>query len=210
MSGTGFKTAFVLLIASSACLADVYDITINTSSQAPGSTGAIYLQFAGGLNADPASISITSFMIGAPGGLTSSSPNPAALPPGSDGGVTGSLDSLPLTIDNSTALNDYLHYFTYGPDLSFQVTFHMPVVLVGQSGSTFSFGLTSDDGLTPVLTQDPSGYIGQISYDLSGAFTTDTLGNDSVETIASAPVPEPASFLMLAAVLGVCWRMRRK
>jgi hypothetical protein len=210
MSGIRFQTAFIFLIAASACFADEYDVNITTSSMTPGSTGAIYFEFSGGLNADPASVSITNFTIGPPGMLTSSSPNPIALPPGSDGGVKGSLDSPPLTIDNSTALNDYLHYFTFGSFLSFQVDFRLPPVLMGQSGSEFDFQLDDDSGLAPVLTNDASGNIGKILYDQNGAFTTDTLGNDSIETITLVPTPEPSSWLMLTSALGICWRIRRR
>jgi hypothetical protein len=185
--------------------AGVYQIAIDTSSQS-GVNGAIYLQFNGGLNADLASVSITSFSIGAPGGLN-------ALPPGfSDGGVTGSLDALPLVIDNSGGLNDYLHYLTFGANLVFVADIEFPAVLTGDSGSTFSFGLTADDGQTPVLTVDPSGFVGQISYDTTGAFSVSTLANDSIETISTNALPEPGTGLLIAGALaaGVMSLRRRR
>lgn len=206
MLSKGLRTSFLFLFAASVCLANqIYDVTIDTSSLSQGSLGAIYFQFNGGLNPDPASISITKFTVGAPGGLTST-PAPFTDSPTA---VTGSLDSLPLTIDNSTGLNDYEHYLTYGPNVFFEVVFNLPATLTGDSGSLFGFGLTSDDGLTPVLTQDPSGFNGEISYDQTGAFTVDTLQNDSIETIVPA-VPEPATGLLLASALALCWRFRRR
>src|SRR5262249_55222192 len=101
----------VLFFMASVCRAGmVYNVFIDTSSQS-GNNGAIYFQFAGGLNPGPASISITMFSVGAPGFLS-------ALPaPFSDGGATGSLDALPLTIDNSGGLNDYEHFLVYGSSL---------------------------------------------------------------------------------------------
>lgn len=196
--------AVVLLLAAPLVSAGiVYDVAIDTSSLS-GVSGGIYFQFNGGLNPDPASIQIDTFLIGAPGGLV---PTPV---PVTDGGVTGSLDLLPLAIDNSGALNDYLHYLTFGSDIFFTVDFLLPPVLTGDSGSTFSFGLTASDGITPVLTQDPSGFNGQISYDTNGVFTTTTLGNDSIETITSV-VPEPGTgFLLACALSAVCVRLRRR
>lgn len=180
--------AAAFLQVTACCWAGIvvpYNVTIDTSSQA-GNNGAIYFSFAGGLNADPASITIQTFSIAAPGGLS------ATPPPFQDGGVTGSLDSLPLTIDNSSGLNDYEHYLVYGPTVSFRVLFNLPTVLTGNSGSQLVWQLTAADGITPVLTNDNSGNIGTIFYDNTGAFTSSTLGNSTIETIAGT-VPEPST-----------------
>jgi hypothetical protein len=182
---------FLFVSVASADMTYGYSVVIDTSSQS-GNNGAIYFQFAPGLDADLATVAIDSFSIGAPGGLT------AAPPPFSDGNVTGSLDSLPLTIDNSQALNDYEHYLTYGSTLMFHVTFDLPNTLTGASGSELVWQLTAADGITPVLTLDDSGNIGAISYDPSGNFTVDTLGNGAVETI-TATTPEPA----MTALIGI-------
>jgi hypothetical protein len=178
--------AAMLFAAAPLCSAGVvYHVAIDTSSQT-GVSGGIYFQFNGGLNPDLASIQIETFSIGAPGGLVGS-PAPVA-----DGGVSGSLDALPLVMDNSGGINDYLHYLTFGSNVFFIVDFLVPPVLTGDSGSAFSFGLTASDGLTPLLTLDESGFIGQISYDTTGIFTATTLGNDSIETITPAPASASA------------------
>lgn len=182
--------AAAFLQVTACCWAGIivpYNVTIDTSSQA-GNNGAIYFSFAGGLNADPASVTIQTFSIGAPGALS------ATPPPFQDGGVTGSLDSLPLTIDNSGGLNDYEHYLVYGPTISFRVLFNLPSVLTGNSGSQLVWQLTAADGITPVLTNDNSGNIGTIFYDNSGMFTSSALGNSSIETISGA-APEPSTLL---------------
>lgn len=198
------RVTAVLLTLASAASADTlvgYTVNVDTSSQS-GNNGAIYFQFAPGLNADYATVAIDGFSLGAPGQLVAS---PA---PFSDGNVTGSLDSLPLTIDNSQALNDYEHYLIYGSNLTFHVTFDLPNTLTGQSGSELLWQLTAADGITPVLTQDQSGNLGTISYDQTGAFTTDTLGNDAIETIASS-TPEPATAALYAiGALLLGWRVR--
>jgi hypothetical protein len=181
---------FLLTFAASADSIVGYGVAIDTSSQS-GNSGAIYFQFAPGLSADLATVSIDGFFIGAPGELV------GAPPPFSDGNVLGSLDSLPLTIDNSQGLNDALHFLTYGSTLTFHVTFDLPSALTGQSGSEFLWQLTAADGITPVLTQDDSGNLGTIGYDASGHFTVDTLGNDAVESIIST-TPEPATIALAA------------
>ena len=194
MSSKALVAAVFLL--TSVCSAGIvvvpFDVTIDTSSQS-GNNGAIYFSFAGGLNADPASVTIDAFSVGAPGAL-------AATPaPFQDGDVTGSLDSLPLTIDNGSALNDYEHYLMYGSTVTFHVLFNLPTVLTGNSGSQLVWQLTASDGFNPVLTNDSSGNIGTILYDNTGTFTTDTLGNGSIESIVPE-APEPSTVVL--AVLG--------
>ena len=178
----------LMLLASAPGLATLfpYHVTIDTTSFA-ATNGAVYLQFDPGLNADPASVSISAFEIVAPGTLLSF---PA---PEFTAGVTGGLDSLPLTIPNALATNYYLHYVTFGTGMSFRVTFDLPDPLTGDSGSTFSFGLTADDGWTPILTDDPSGFIGQIGYDRTGVFTSSLLSQAG----SIYEVPEPASLTLV-------------
>src|SRR5207253_6841385 len=114
---------------------------------------------------------ISAFSIGAPGSLLSV---PAVL---TDGDVTGALDSLPLVIGNTFGLNDYLNFLQFGDTIDFTVSISHPVTLTGDAGSAFLFGLTSDDGLSRILTQDPSGMLGQIAIDQTGAFTVDQLSD---------------------------------
>jgi len=198
MSFERFFAGLFLLAAS--CFGDItYTVNIDTSTQA-GNPGSIYFQFAPGNNADPASVRISDFLIGAPGSLSGI--------PLTDGGVTGALDSPPLTIDNSSGLNDYLQGLTYGPHISFKVEFQLPPTLSGDSGSELDWALLASDG-SPLLTVDASGNIGRIFYDEKGAFTSDTLGNDAIESIVTA-VPEPASLLLLTTALGACLIRRRR
>jgi hypothetical protein len=201
---TTHKLVLILLslVVSGSAKANVvslYDVTINTSSQAT-LTGAIYFQFSSGLNSDPATATISSFLIGAPGLLLS---NPPLL---TDGEVTSTLNALPLVIGNgvltNSALNDYLHFLTYGDSISFSVSISHPNSLTGDAGSAFLFGLTSDDGFSPILTQDPSGMLGQIAFDQNGKFTVDQLSDSATITSPSA-VPEPSTLPLLLAIIGV-------
>jgi hypothetical protein len=171
-----------------------YDVTIDTSSVST-LTGAVYFQFSPGLNAGPAAATISSFLIGAPGLLLS---NPPVL---TDGDVTGTLDALPLVIGNTSGLNDYLNFLIFGDSISFSVGISHPDSLTGDAGSAFLFGLTSDDGLSPILTQDPSGMLGQIAFDQNGLFTADSLSDSA--TISPSAVPEPSTLPLLSAIFGM-------
>jgi hypothetical protein len=186
--------------ASAAWAGPVYNVTVNTSALS-GNDGAIYFQFNPGLNSDLASVRIDPFSIDPPGVLTGA--------PLTDGGVTGSLTALPLVIDNSGGLNDYLHFLTFGSTISFHVAFNLPAALVGDAGSAFVFALTGADGITPLLTQDPSGNLGEIDYDVNGAFTANSLA--AAARISSA-VPEPALagpvFLLLLIQGAILFRRR--
>lgn len=73
---------------------------------------------------------------------------------------------------------------TFGSNVFFIVDFLLPSALTGDSGSAFSFGLTASDGLSPVLTLDASGFIGQISYDI-----VKTYGEESVRAFVPPPLP---------------------
>ena len=188
------------LAAQAAFASDIYFVTVDTSSVS-GTAGAVYLQFTPGLNADLAMVAVTDFLIAPTGGLTGI--------PITNGDVSGSLSSPPLVLTNTDGLNDYLNFLTFGDSMSFQLEFAWTAPLVGDAGSQFSFGLTASDGLSPILTTDPNGFAGTISYDNTGLFTVTTF---SEETTIESAVPEPASMsLCLGAALA--WfvpRMRRR
>ncbi len=185
-------------LASVPCFcAPIFTVVIDTSS-VPGQTGGLYMQFQPGLNADLASMAITGFTITPPGAL-SSLPPPEFTP-----GVTGGLDALPLEIPNTLGLNYYLHFLSFGDRIRFVVSFNVPAPLTGDSGSTFSFGLTAADGITPILTTDPLGFAGEISYDAFGVFTATPLSN--VVSI----VPEPGTLSMAWLAVGVLLLAKRR
>jgi hypothetical protein len=175
----------------------IYLVVIDTSS-ASGQAGAIYMQFQPGLNADPASVQLTAYVMTLPGVLSS------VPPPEFTAGVTGGLDAPPLEIPNTLGLNYYLHYLTYGTEIRFTVSLNVPAQITGDSGSTFSFGLTAEDGITPILTTDPFGFAGEIGYDAFGTFTATPLSN--VVTF----VPEPGTlWLALPAAVALLMVKRR-
>jgi hypothetical protein len=177
-----------------------FTVAVDTSTIS-GTDGGIYFQFNPGLNADLASLTISGFTLPSPGVVS-------FVPPTMDGGVSGALPGT-VTMDNSGLLNDYLQFLTFGPSLSFIVNFNLPSPLTGESGSEFLFGLTSADGQSFILTEDPSGFLGSISYDQLGAFTAST--TDGVAGIQQDDVPEPSSFLMALPLLALgVGRLRAK
>jgi hypothetical protein len=193
-------------LAGSASAGSVsFEVTIDTSSVA--GAGGIYLSFAPGLNADPASVSITDFSPSA--GLSGSSAF-------TDGGVTGSLDTNDLSLTNYLSqLNDYGENVTFDSTLSFEVTFQLPDILTGDSGSELDIQLTESDLATPLLTEDPSGNIAEISYDQNGNFTENaTSSYASITPVGASATPEPAtggSAAMAAlAALGLWYRRSRR
>lgn len=201
-----------LLVFGPLCRADqFYDISITLPSIFTGTTGGLYLQFNPGLLADPASVTVTSFSD--PGGSLLSTPAPTV-----DGDVTPanpSLGALPLTIKNTGALNDFEQFLVFGSSLNFQVDFKLPPTLTGHSGSLLGIevdqvSLDPQNNITnisPALTGDPSGFLGTISYDQTGIFTVDTLGNDpsilTITPVASPAVPEPASSILGMLLTGL-------
>src|SRR5438552_15671981 len=124
------KLLMALCLASSATVfAGPLIVNIDTNPLS-GTTGAIYFQFGGGVNPDPASVTIDAFSLDAPGALGLLVTDVAT-----NGGVTGSLLAPPLIIDNSGGLNDYLHFLTFGSHISFHVNVNIPSPLLGDSGS---------------------------------------------------------------------------
>ena len=198
--------AAALLVAavSTQAQADtLVSVSIDTSSLV-GQNGGIYFQFDPGLNADPASVSISDFSMGAPGAL-----DPASLLNFSDGGVSGSLDSNDLTIANTFALNDYGEALTFGSGITFLVDLSIPATLTGDSGSELVIQVTGSDLLTPLLTADPSGNLVTMSYDTTGALSVLSTNPDTAQ-VSVATTPEPGGIALPGTVVVLMLLVRRR
>jgi hypothetical protein len=191
-----------LALALPAFPGPAYQVAIDTSLLA-GTDGAIYLQFNPGSGA--ASVTIDPFAIGT--GTLLAAGGPGSLPPGGFGDFSGSLEPPPLTLSNTSGLNDYLQYLTFGDLVSFTVTFNV----TPPASATFSFAATANDGLTPLLipTGDPNAYyLGDISFDEQAAFTQNIYSPD-VASITSADIPEPATVALMLTGLAL-FAIRRR
>jgi hypothetical protein len=182
--------SFCLLTANAALADPIYVVTMNTTG-ASGTTGSLDFQFdPGPLVTQAATVEITFFTGGSFVGL------PQTL-----GDVTGELPA-PITINNTSQLNDYFQSFTFGNSLSFVVSFSGPAVDSpnGQSTSTseFAFSTFSDqNGTIPVLTSDPNGISATAVVNLNGSVTTSSISPD----IQVQAAPEPGSLWMLSGAL---------
>jgi hypothetical protein len=205
----------VLIGALLACLAGVvsadtitYGVTVNTSSIS-GTAGSLDFQFnPGPLVTQAASLQILSF---ASNGSLAGSPSLT-------GDVTGGPMPATLAFDNGTGFNDYFEGLTFGSILSFNVSLFGPALSApdgaSTSGSVFAFGMFSDGaGTVPVLTSDTTdGFAFTVNVNLDG---TTTVANSSSQTTvaqATAAVPEPSTFSLIALATGVClaFRSRRR
>lgn len=179
----------------------IYMVTANTSSPTSiqGTQGYIDFQFnAGSSGSQSAVAKVSGFS--SDGTLSSAS---------SDGSGSGDLSVPPniLTITNNpnNALNDVLQGFTFGTTLSFLVDFSGPALTSpGTDGSAFSVTFY-DSGFNTLLSTASSGAVATIAINADTSFSTTTSSTDAISiTPYGAPVPEPASIVLLVAgALGV-------
>ena len=178
-----------------------YQVNVDTSSL-NGSSGYLDYQFnPGGAGAGQGSVTIISFS--PVGNLNPGDPNNSV-----SGDVTGSLTGAPspLTLNNTSAFNDYFEGFTYGNGISFDVTLSGPAVgSSGPVGSSFAFSLYDSDGTTPLLTTDMNGSVLTINANADGSTSVATfpqsLTNDTPAGSAVSTTPEPSSAVLFVTAL---------
>jgi hypothetical protein len=196
---------FVLVLPADARADIIYQVSVDTNS-IHNTSGFLDFDFAPGNGSQAALVEINGF---SPAGSLNG-------PPQVSGGVSGTPASM-LTIDNSTAFNDYFEGFTYGNAISFLITLGGPAInspnLTATSGSTFGFGMFDATGVNPLLTSDPNGNAFTIDVRLDGTTSVTGFSPNAQVTLAQ-PVPEPTSgsllALVLAATVGALWANRRR
>src|SRR5579883_203161 len=143
--------------------AATYSFSIDTSAVA-GTSGFLDFKFTPSSPASqPATLQLLNFdpAIGALNGV-----------PSLTGNVTGSLPGI-LSFQNTAALNEYLQSFTYQTKIFFTIVISGPAVDTSDgtaAGSTFSLTLY-DATMTPILTNQASGFIGQLNINPDGSVT---------------------------------------
>ena len=186
-------TSFVSLAS-----ADLYDVTINTSSIA-GTLGSLDFNFdPGPLVTQPASLQILNFA--SDGSLVTCAVNVQGFC--STGDVSGQLPGA-LTFDNAAGFNDYFDDFTFGSTIYFQASLYGPALSspdgVSTSGSAFAFSMFADiAGTIPVLTSDTTaGFAFTADVGLDGTTTVTDFSTQASVVPAIVSTPEPSGTCLI-------------
>ena len=207
---TSLVFAALLFAATANATPITFQVNVDTSSVS-GTAGSLDFQF----NPGPLAPVQAAFL-----DVASFSSDGTLTPPASPiGDVSGTLPAT-ITFDNGTGFNDYFEGFTFGSNLSFDVTIYGsglgPPNKPGKSGSTFAFSMFSDaGGTTPALTTDTTdGFAVIIDVNVNGGTTVTDLSTETTVNLPAAPapsqVPEPTTVLLVGVGLGAMWRRRRR
>ena len=202
------KTILALtLIAGGALMgAPVTYNAVITTGITPGTLGFLDFQFANSGVLSPAGTALMSNFT-----PTAGLNNPVA----SGGAIGGGSLTTTLSIANSGGFNDYFVGYTFPGVIMFDVTFSGPAVddpPPGSGfGSTFGFAMFASDGVTPLGTSDPNGFLFTFDINTDG---TRVLNNFSTGGAAvrftSTTIPEPGSMLLFSAGLAAVTLFRLK
>jgi hypothetical protein len=171
-----------------------YQVTADTSSL-PGlgyATGYIDLQFnPGTVGSAPATAMIAAFS-------NTTGLLPLAPDSGPTGDVTGTLAS-GLTFGNNSGFGDFFEGFTFGSQVSFDVTLDGGVGVT--AGSSFALAFYASDEATPLLSTDSSGAVVRIDLNPDGSTSVSYLADGASADLVtpSTAAPAPASLLLLAS-----------
>ncbi|MDY6944682.1 MAG: NF038129 family PEP-CTERM protein [Pseudomonadota bacterium] len=192
----GFMLLICAVLGSSAALAQVFEVTVDTSALA-GTTGYVDFQL------NPADVSAPQ----AGASILDWAGNITLLgAPMVEGNVTGTLPGT-LQLANSTAFNDYFHAVEFGDAIRFVVEFTgnspFPVASVGTS---FALALYDADAVSPLLSDDISGSL--VRFELAlGELSYETFS--PVAQVSAVPLPA-AAWLLLTGLTGLIGVSRRR
>ncbi len=188
----------LVFFASTAAMADTWNINVDTSLLA-GQTGWLDFQFnPGDVDAPPATATVSSFTSN---GSTIGVPNLT-------GDVSGELKT-GIALGNSQYFNDLLQGFSFGSTLSFSLDWTMPNPVPGTSGSAFSLSLY-DTNFNSLLADPVWG--AALATNLKGDGTMEIIAKSdsvSVSTTAPAAVPLPGALGLLLAGISLFAGFRR-
>ena len=195
--------AALVLLLPAASFADIFQVTMDTTGWT-GSTGTIDIQFnpAG----DPFQVGTVTFRnfsiiggsLGALQVCDDVIPPPAVCGSSTTGGLPG-----PMTISNTGFINGPNYAATFGEKITFEVEFlGLAFTAAGQTNLTSLFVVI---GATPgtIRTQ----------IDLLGNSAIDWKTGSTPEAVSVAPlgaIPEPSTYLLVSAGIGVGYLIRRR
>jgi hypothetical protein len=184
-----FALMLVAGVVPASASAESYHVSIDTSTLA-GREGYLDFLFLGLANAGPVQAKLSNFA----GDFTSSS--------FAQGQVSGSLASQ-LTIGNGDAWNEFAQWTRLGGTLSFDVSFSQPA---GSNNSSSNSNSVAGATLSVALLDAGLNYLGAsgdiATFALLPAAVTTVSTDAAYATISNvSPVPEPATYAMLATGL---------
>lgn len=195
------RAALALALSASASLAQAATLHVELDTGfLSGLNGFLDLQFGSNVGAVAANALVSGLS-----GVDASAPV-----------LTGDVTALPggaYRFGNSTDFNDLFQALHFGGKVSFNVSFSgLPDTSASPAASPFSVGLYGDDSVTVLGNADASGSLLHLSWlpDANGVGSVSTQVVDATAVSAVTAVPEPSSWLMLGAGLGLLGLLRRR
>ena len=189
--------ALILFAANASFASFSYNVSIDTSTLS-GTLGGLDFQYNPGSGSS--SYTTTLDISGVTGGTLS---DPSTV--FTAGNVSGELPStVTITDNNISQLNEYFHNFTYGSNLSFNLTFASDPT----TNSSLYFSMFQDAaGTVAALTSDPNGYAAIIN--MNGAAAPAVTNNITVQNdVTPTPIPA-AAWLLGSGLMGLAGIRRR-
>jgi hypothetical protein len=187
-------TTFAFLTAT-ARASVIYNVAVDTSSVS-STQGFLDFQFDPGNASSQAATAVIGNFNTVGGTLMP--------PPATSGSVVGLLPGT-VTFTNNFVFSDYFEGFTYGASFSFTLTLSGPALDspngTATAGTTFGLGLY-DRNQNPILTNQASGFAGEVDILLNGSTSATAFPNGTGPSVVTFTrvtngVPDPGNTLLL-------------
>jgi hypothetical protein len=194
------RAALALVLSASACMAQASTLHVELDTSGwNGTDGYLDLQF----NPSNVNSAVASALVSALSGITADAP-----------ALTGDVQALAggvYKFTNSSDYNDLFQSVHFGGKVSFNVSFSGLPDSAALPQSSFSVGLYGSDGQTSLGQGDQWGSLLYLNWQASPD-GQGSVGKQMIDGSVGAitAVPEPSSWLMLGAGLGLLGLVRRR